>query len=394
MATNHTNHSHNDMKKENKKLISVFGNSFSNKELNAIKQVMDSHLVGTGQVATDFEDKFKKRIGFPYAVACNSCTNGFWLLLKALKLTPTDEVLIPNCHFFGVKNTLDLTQTNYKIIDTQINPPNVGVEQIKPHLTPNTKAIIFLEYGGYWVDIKAVKKFLKQQNKQVLLILDAANSSIPDSDINSSASEYDAAIYSFDMNKLMVTGDGGMILLKNKNQYKQIKALSYYGLTKPTTGFNTAKSQQNNWWKTSDYQPSLKLTMNNLTASIGLVQLDKVSGFQQRRREIRDQYHKLLAPLVENELISLSPLFNNKLDGLYFFWIRLASTQLRNKLARFLLKKGIYTTVKYQPLVTKANTPNSHQHYKTSLCLPLNQNLTPSQQKMIVKNIKLFFKKV
>ena len=155
------------MKRKNKGLLSVFGNSFDEKEIEAVRKVMRSHLVGYGDLVEEFEDKFKKEIGFKYAVATTGCNTGFWLLLKALDFKPGSEIVMPNTHFYGIKNVVELFGLKIRIVDTSLPVPNLSLENLKNNITANTKAIIFLEYGGYpIVDIEAMKKYLKKKGKE------------------------------------------------------------------------------------------------------------------------------------------------------------------------------------------------------------------------------------
>ena len=109
-------------------MLSVFGNSFDDQDLKAMKEVMDTHLVGMGAVTQQFETEFAKKIGFPHGVAANSCTNSFWLICKALDISIFTQIIIPNIHFFGIKNVLNLfdADTIYVDIDEKFYRITVG----------------------------------------------------------------------------------------------------------------------------------------------------------------------------------------------------------------------------------------------------------------------------
>ncbi|MEI8339000.1 MAG: DegT/DnrJ/EryC1/StrS family aminotransferase, partial [bacterium] len=196
-----------------KEMISVFGNSFDNQLAVKLQPVFDSHMVGHGAEVVRFESAFSACIGFEGGVATNSCTNAFWILLKALGLRSNDEVLIPGTHFFGIKNVLEILKIKYRVVDVDATIPNASLESIKGNITKNTKVIIGLEYGGYPFAIKELKKHLnKIKRNDIILVLDAANSPFTKQHRKYTANQYDYALYSFDMNKILVTGEGGMIL--------------------------------------------------------------------------------------------------------------------------------------------------------------------------------------
>ncbi len=379
--------------KNSEKINSIFGNSFDQSDFKEIEKVLKSHLVGAGEVTERFEDEFKKMIGFKYASAVSSCTNGFWLLLKSLNIEPRDEVIIPNIHFFGIKNVLELLAIKYRVVDVRESIPNVTFEEIRNNITESTKAIIFLEYGGYPIlEIDKIKEYLMHINrKDILLILDAANSPFTKYKSTYSALNYDYALYSFDMNKILVTGDGGMILSNNEDVINKIKSFSYYGVVDSTkTGFNKSKVGDK-WWNIESTVPGLKLRMNNIAASLGLTQLNKIEKILEKRDQVSKNYYKVFRPLAVKGLIELPPENEAVENNVYFFWLLVADEQTRDNLARFLLKNNIYTTVKYQPLDKGAKTPNAFQFYSRALNIPLHQNITREQQKYIVKNICRFF---
>jgi len=376
-----------------KKIDSVFGNSFDKSDFKEVEKVLKSHFVGAGEVTNKFEDEFKKRIGFKYASAVSSCTNGFWLLLKALNLQPQDEVIIPNIHFFGIKNVLELLSIKYKIVDVGKPIPNVTFEEITNNITENTKGIIFLEYGGYPVlEIDKIKRYMIDiGRKDILLILDAANSPFTKYRDAYSALNYDYALYSFDMNKILATGDGGMVLSDDRSVIDKTRSLAYYGIADSTrTGFDKSKTGDR-WWAIESTVPSLKLRMNNIAASLGLTQLNKIEKILQKRVRIVNDYRRTLRPLVLQGFIELPPEYEAVENNAYFFWLLVADEQTRDNLAMFLLKNNIYTTVKYQPLTEKAKTPAAFQFYSRALNIPLHQNITREEQKYIIKNIYRFF---
>lgn len=373
-------------------IISVFGNTFYPEDGSNIDKVLQSHLVGKGSIVTEFETKFRKHIGFKYAVSTNSCTNAFWILLKALNFKSSDEILIPSIHFFGVKNALDLLRLNYNTIDVDSDIPNISFDAIKHKITKKTKAIITLDYGGYPTNSKKIKKHLnKIGRKDIILILDAANSPFTKLNNQYIALDYDFAIYSFDMNKIIVTGDGGMILSNKEKELDRCRSLSYYGIKdKNISGFS--KSVTNNkWWEIESYEPSLKFAMNNISATLGLSQLKNIKLILGKRNTIKKMYYTKLKHLVKDGYIELPPIDSKVDNSNYLFWLKVKSEYIRDELAYFLLRKSIYSTVKYQPLGDKKTTPIAVDFFERSLCIPLNQNMDETIVDYIVSQLIDYF---
>jgi dTDP-4-amino-4,6-dideoxygalactose transaminase len=372
-----------------KEMISVFGNNFSGDLGSRLDQLFESHIVGRGAQVTRFENEFKKKIGLKNAVATNSCTNAFWILLKSLNLNSSDEVIIAGVHFFGVMNVLKILNIKYKVADVDSDIPNGNISSIVSLINKNTRAIICLDYGGYPFDVNRLKRQSKKiTSNKIVYILDAANSPFTMTNNKYTSVNYDYSVYSFDMNKVLVTGEGGMIM-SNKSLSDQ-RAISYYGIKDgAATGFSKSKSSTK-WWEIDETIPSLKLAMNNISAVIGLSQLENIQENLNARNLVLKMYKTKLKFLEKSGFLSY-PKYSLAKNTSYLFWIRLENEKIRNELANYLLKKNIYTTVKYQPVANKKVVPVSWDFFETSLCLPINQNITEQLVDYIVSQILKFY---
>lgn len=375
-----------------KEMISVFGNEFFDYDVEGVKEVLDSHIVGFGAKVTEFETRFKNHIGFKYAVGTNSCTNAFWLLFRALNLSKTDEVIIPSIYFFGVENVLKMLNVKYKIVDVDQGTPNVSLESLKMAITKKTKVILFLEYGGYPLDIKKIKRYFKEQGRSdILLILDAANSPFTKLNNSYTARDYHFALYSFDMNKILVAGEGGMILTNNKVIAEKCRSLSYYGILETKKSSFSKSKEGGEWWRVGRIDPSIKLAMNNISASLAFTQLVQIEGNLERRKIAKDLYIEKLKKLIDDGYVSIPEQDPKTENDVYLFWIILKNKATRDELANYLLKKKVYSTVKYEPIGTKKATPKAWKFFETSLCIPLNQRINHVYVDYIVSQMLGFF---
>jgi len=375
--------------------VSVFGNRFTEVDIAGVAGVLKSHLVGAGAKTVEFERRFRERIGFKHAVATNSATSAFWLLIRALGFGADDEVILPNIHFHGLATTLDLLGVPYAICDVSPSVPNLMVENVQGRINKKTRAIIFLDYGGFPAPGREVKHYLAGiGRKDVKLILDAANSQFTKVDGAYAARQHDFAFYSFDMNKILVTGDGGMVLSDDREVIERVRSLAYYGIKeRHKSGFDKARHGATRWWKFTVEEPSLNMVMNNIAASLGLTQLDQVDEWLGKRKHLKEFYLNRFVPLAARGLLSLPRASVNVENDLFFFWVKAPTEAVRDGLAKFLLKKGIYTTVKYQPLDASADTPNAHDFWRRALCLPFHQNIEPVVAEAIVSRVYEYLQK-
>ena len=363
-------------------LIPLFGNSFDQSDVDGVARVLESHLVGPGAKAKELERGFAGLLGFEHAVATSTATNAFWLLARALDLDGSTEVIVPNIHFYGVTNVLRLLGVPYRVADVGPGVPNLTPEAMAACLTPRTRAVVALDYGGWPADVPGMRRAVAAAARSdVLLIADAANSLFTRVDGKYWARSYDHAFLSFDMNKIVVTGDGGMVLTGDATVSERVRRLAYHGLEgEALTGFERARLGAGGdpmWWDERVGEPGLNLLMNDIAASLGLTQLAKAPGFLAKRRAVRDVYLDRLAPLAKAGTVELPPTSPSVSGDLYMFWIKLRDRATRDALARSLLDGGVYTSVKYQPVDASAGTPNAHDFWARALCLPLHQNLEP-----------------
>lgn len=373
-------------------LIPVFGNCFGEADRAALEEVLDSHLVGAGAATATFEKRFRETIGFDHAVALNSATTAFWLLIRALGLGEGDEVIVPNIHFHGVANALKVEGVTCRVCDVDAGAPVLTLESVREHINDNTRAIVGLDYGGWPIDIAPVREHLASLGREdIVLILDAANSPLTSVDGEYAARQYDYAFYSFDMNKIIVTGEGGMLLSDDGDTVDRVRAFACHGIAGSVTSYERARGGDGSWWEVQIGQPGLKFTLSNIAGSLGVTQLGQAQEFLRRRRELRDHYLRQLAPLVGAGRLTLPPVTEAVEGDLYLFWIRAADQQTRDALARYLLAKKIYTTVKYQPLDGDAATPNAHDFWARSLCLPMHQNVVLMEADYIAAQIEQFY---
>jgi len=378
------------------RLIPLFGNSFDQSDVDGVARVLESHLVGPGAKAKELERHFARSLGFEHAVSTSTATSAFWLLARALDLDRSTEVIVPNIHFYGVTNVLRLLGVPYRVADVGPGVPNITPEAMAACLTPRTRAVVALDYGGWPADVPGMRRALAAAGRSdVWLVADAANSLFTRVDGKYWARSYDHAFLSFDMNKIVVTGDGGMVLTDDATVSERVKRLAFHGLEgEAVTGFERARRGAGGgpmWWEERVGEPGLNLLMNDVAASLGLTQLAKAEGFLVKRQAVRDVYLDRLASLAEAGAVELPPTSPMVSGDLYMFWIKLADRATRDALARSLLEGGIYTSVKYQPVDASAATPNAHDFWARALCLPLHQNLEPLYADYVMSRVVAFF---
>jgi len=185
--------------------------------------------------------------------------------------------------------------------------------------------------------------------------------------------------------KILVTGDGGMIYCKNKDHAESLRKQSYLGL-ESSSGLSNSIDKK--WWEFEVSSAGRRSITNDIQAAIGIEQLKKANGFISRRKEIHKMYIEALKDLDWIKLPNIPKLVNS---SYYMFHVQVKD---RDKFAKYLREKEIYTTFRYYPLHwvdfygSKDKFPNTEYAANHTLCLPLHQNLTNKEVNYIIETIK------
>ncbi|MEV5437248.1 DegT/DnrJ/EryC1/StrS family aminotransferase [Streptomyces sp. NPDC052682] len=362
-------------------MINLFQPQVGAEELNAIADVFEDRWLGHGPRTKAFEAAFAAHLGVgaEHVVFLNSGTAGLFLALESLDLAQGDEVVLPSLSFVAAANAVLTTGATPVFCDVDGRTLNPTAEDVERALTPRTRAVVVLHYGGYPGEVARIARMCRERG--IALVEDAACSVASRVDGRAVGTFGDLAMWSFDAMKVLVTGDGGMIYVKDAERAARVRRLAYHGLVQPS-GFGYAKVSSR-WWELDVPEPGRRVIGNDLTAAIGAVQLRRLPELVGRRREIVGLYDRELAG-VEGLLLP-PPLPDGHESTYYFYWVQM-DPQIRDTVASDLLAAGIYTTFRYAPLhkvpayAHRARTapalPGSDWAAGRTLCLPLHPGLS------------------
>jgi len=238
-------------------MINIYQPSLGKEELNAIKEVFDSNWLGKGpktdefikQIATKLISDTFDGIGCSYAsteqlMTVSCCTEGVFQIIDLLDIKEGDEVILPSVSFVGIANAIINKKAKPVFCDVDKHTLNPTSDHILEKITLKTKAIIILHYAGVPCDMYDIVKLCKEKN--IILIEDNANSPFSSYNGQSTGTFGDYGVWSFDAMKILVTGDGGLIYAKNKNNIEKLKRSTYLGLETASGLSNTIDKK---WWE-------------------------------------------------------------------------------------------------------------------------------------------------
>ncbi len=374
-------------------MINIFQPSLGEEERDAVREVFKSNWIGRGPKVGEFEKKFAEYQGVePSQMISTTCASeGLFAIMEILGLSPDDEVIIPTVGFVAKASAVCSVGAKPVFCDVNSHSLNSSLEDIEKALTNKTKVVIVNHYGGYPVEIEKIQKFCTKNN--LVLIEDAAcaiGSSVTGKKIGTYG---DFSVWSFDSMKILVTGDGGMIYCKEEAMAKKMREHLYLGLIEgKTSGLEKSKSTKDRWWEYEISGFGRRAIMNDLTASIGLVQLSKLPENLKRRQQIATRYSEAFRSIPALVIPPQKPEIDEVTH--YLYWVQLDK---RDELAHYLMDKGIYTTYRYWPLHrvakfgwTGASLPGSEKATDITLNIPCHQSLSDKDVEYVISCIKNF----
>ena len=372
-------------------MINIFQPSLGHQEINAIKKVFESNWLGRGEVVQEFERKFSDNLRSDknkfYAIT--SCTEGLFLAAKLFNFQQEDEVIVPTISFIAAGSAVIDAGAKLVLCDVDKNSLNATAETISDKITNNTKAIILNHYGGHPCDMDKILELAESNN--IYVIEDSACAVQSFYKGRACGTMADMGLWSFDSMKSIVTGDGGMVYLKSTELMEKTKEQCYLGLpARSTSGVDKSLEGDDIWWEVQINRPGRRAIMNNVTAAMGVVQIDRLQGFIDRKKEIYEAYDNAFSPI---DWIETPPkLIEDCTNSYYFYWIQVSE---RNKLAHYLKDHGVYTTFRYWPLSrvdyfsgnNPLDFPNTEYAAENTLNLPIHQNLSDNNVNKIISLI-------
>lgn len=371
-------------------MINVFQPSLGGAEAEAVAEVFASNWLGHGPRTEAFEAEFAAHLGAPASemIFVNSATSGLYLAVDLLDLDAGDDVLMPSISFVGAANAVARAGARPVFSDVDPVTLNPRVEHLEAAVTPRTKAVVVLHYGGHPGDVAEIARWCRSRG--LVLVEDAACAPASRVDGRACGTFADIAVWSFDAMKVLVTGDGGMVRVRDPELALRARRLAYHGLAQ-VSGYSAAASTSRRWWDLSVLEHGRRVVGNDVTAAIGSVQLRRLDGFVARRREIAGLYDELLADVPAVRACPRADPGHEVTH--YFYWVGLPADR-RDRVAADLLARGIYTTFRYAPLHrvpayrADADLPGVEEAAARTLLLPIHQDLEDVDVRTVVGELE------
>jgi len=334
-----------------------------------IKQVLNDNFPNEGKFAKLFEKKISTLLKAKYVVTATSGTISIFLALKALGIKKNDEVIVPNITFPATANAVELTGATPVFVD--INKDNLLIDEnaLKKKINKKTKAVVVVHISGRGNNIKKIAKITKKT--KIHLVEDAAEAFMSKYENKFLGTFGDMGCFSFAPNKIITTGQGGIVVTNNKSLYKKLIRLKDQGRIGATTGGED---------KYVSFGYNFKFT--NLQAALGLSQLDKI---KKRLSILKNNYRFYKKHLKQNKNFKLIGF--NLQKGELPLWNDIYCTK-RNQLFNFLKQQGVNCRYFWHPLNTCKPYKKSFSGLKNSKFLRKKLMWLPSSLNLKNKDLK------
>lgn len=251
-------------------------------ELRYVKQCVRSGWISSvGPVVRRFEDDFARRLGVGQAVACSSGTAALHLMLRALGIGPGDEVIIPSFTMIAVCNSVLYVGARPVLVDCDPRSWNLDPADVERRITKRTKAIMAVHTYGRCAPLERLARLARRRG--LLLIEDAAEALGGSYQGRPFGTWGKAAAFSFYANKVITTGEGGVVATESRALAARMRTLRDHGFS----------SDRHFWHKVVGYN----YRMTSLQAAVGRAQLERFSALQEARHRNARLYRAALEGL-------------------------------------------------------------------------------------------------
>lgn len=349
-------------------------------ELDAVKAVVESGWLSMGEKVRQLEQVWAAHLGARYAIAVANGTLALELALRASRIGPGDEVVVPAMTYIATVNAVVLCGARPIFADIEDQTYNLNPEDIAPRITRKTRAIVYIDYGGNPADADGIAAVGKEYG--ILVLQDAAQSLGGMQRGRPCGFDTGLSTTSFHIAKLVTTIEGGMVFTDDENLAQQLRLLRNQGEDPQRKYYHVAIGHN--------------ARMTDLQAAIGLAQFKKFPQILARRLELAMNYYQLLGGYPR---IKLVPKRRGKdQNGMFFFPVLIPN---RDQVAEKLREEGIDTRIAYPlpvyrqpayqgllPTDFVPNCPVAEEFTQRVLNLPMFHQMTRGQQEMVTSRLQ------
>jgi len=350
------------------------------------KCVRSSWISGTSEYVAEFEENFARYCNCKYGVATSSGTTALHLALATLDVKKGDDVIIPTFTMIATANAVTYTGAKPVLIDSEPNTWNIDTSRIGKRITKRTKVIMPIHTYGHPADMDPVLELAEKHGLYV--VEDAAEAHGAEYKGRKTGSIGDMGCFSFYANKIITTGEGGMIVTNDEDLAEKARWLRAHAFGRYGKHF---------------YHEALGFgyRMSGLQAALGLAQLERIDEFVSIRRNNAKLYNSLLSELRDKLTLPPEASWAKNVYWMYSILVEDEFGMSREELMKKLELEGIETRtcfypIHIQPIYAKQyeqqRFPVAEELSRKGVNLPSGNNLTTDNVIYVCECIKKYVK--
>lgn len=386
----------------------------SERVIEEVTAALKSGWITTGPRTKQFERELISYTSSKACLAVNSATAGLEIMLRWFGVGEGDEVIVPAYTYCATANVVEHCGAKVVFADVHLDDFNISESCIEKLITPRTKVIMPVDFAGFPCNYKEINNLVKKESVRslfqpnsenqkalgrILVLSDAAHSIGAEINGVKTGSLTDVSVFSFHAVKNLTTAEGGAIMLNlpqpfdNEEIYKYLSIITLHGQNKDAL----AKMQKGNW-KYDVIEPGFKCNMTDLSAAIGLIELERYDReILPSRRRIIEQYDNAFKDKQWAEI----PIHkkDNKLSSAHLYPLRIKgiTEATRDRIIQLIFDQDVAVNVHFIPVPSMSyynkkgydikNYPITYYNFSREISLPVYEDLNEGLVNQIIKAV-------
>ncbi|GCD81163.1 spore coat protein [Parageobacillus thermoglucosidasius] len=362
----------------------------TDEDIEAVVTVLKSPFLTQGPKIHEFERKVADYVGAKYAVAFSNGTAALHGACFAAGIGEGDEVITTPITFAATSNAVLYCGGKPVFADIDDRTYNIDPKEIRKHITPNTKAIIPVDFTGQPADMDAIMEIANEHG--LVVIEDGAHSLGAEYKGRKVGMLAHMTMFSFHPVKPVTTAEGGVIVTDSEEYYEKLKRFRSHGIIK----HNLSRDEGPWYYEMVDLGYNYRMT--DLQAALGISQMDKLDCFIERRREIANMYNEAFKTM-DSVIVPMQ--LERTQSGWHLYVLQLKLDKLkrsRREIFESLRAENIGVHVHYIPVYwhpyyqklgyRKGICPKAEQWYEQALTLPIFPKMTNEDVNDVIEAVK------
>ncbi len=367
--------------------IPLFDLNFDEREERAVMETVRSKWISMGQKTVELERRFADRLGIKHVIATTNCTAALHMACHLSDLKPGDEVIVPSLTFVATANAVRYTGATVVFADI-VSKQNLNLdpEDVTRKITPRTRAIIPMHFGGFPCQMERFAELADEHN--LTIIEDAAHTIDVDYHGRKLGTWGKFGCFSFFSNKVITCGEGGLLATDDDELAKRAKLIRSHGMT--TMSYQRAQGHATRY---DVVEPGWNYRIDDIRASLALVQESKLDGILQRRKELRKVYEEALAG-IDSIHVPFADLNEESANYIMPVVLFAGGEERRDMVRDYMAEKGVQTSVHYPAIHRFSIYVGDHKQPTTDfvtdhlITLPMYDSLTEDQVARVADTLK------